>query len=165
MEPESLVQHASRTVLKIDALRPVDDHSRCKGQDRLQSDGQPEGRLSAPEDANKAANKGVQFFLLPFFFFFAPFFFFLSLRGLRGETANLAAAAVPCSGLYLGVFVVTLVRFIFVVFLFFLKLSAVHASNNLYYHHLNSNSFVLISYLFVLLFGGFSPNAKCVLFH
>ena len=68
MEPESLVQHASRTVLKIDALRPVDDHSRCKGQDRLQSDGQPEGRLSAPEDANKAANKGVQFFLLPFFF-------------------------------------------------------------------------------------------------
>ena len=38
---------------------------------------------------------GCSFFLLPFFFFafFLLPFFFLSLRGLRGETANLAAAA------------------------------------------------------------------------
>ena len=34
---------------------------------------------------------GVQFFFAPFFFFFLLPFFFLSLRGLRGETANLAA--------------------------------------------------------------------------
>ena len=36
--------------------------------------------------------RGCSFFLLPFFFFLLPFFF-LSLRGLRVETANLAAAA------------------------------------------------------------------------